>query len=382
MEQGRGMGARRCAPSLVWWIAAVVAAGCGDEASPSNGCPPGMVAAIAGCQLAVANSGSGASSGSGGAAVMGSAGSSTATAGTAAAPSRAGIGGTNAASAGMNANPGSAGMAGTMPPPQSGASGAPAAGSGSPVPMAERSAGCGNASPPADGMQMLDVDGMQRAFIVELPEPYDANKPHQLIFAWHGLGGTGARIASSGFYGLRQRAMGSAIFVAGQGLDTSNQVGSGPGWDNMGGRDVAFTRKMLEQLRTSYCIDNTRIFSTGMSYGGIMSNTVGCALGDDFRAIAPIAGSGPRGNCTGKVAAWIAHGNQDMVVAYASGQRSRDTWVMSNMCQTTTQPAGMNGCVAYQGCAEGHPVVWCEFTGGHTVPTFASAEIWAFFSQF
>ena len=40
-----------------------------------------------------------------------------------------------------------------------------------------------------------------------------------------------------------------------------------------------------------------------MSYGGIMSNTVGCALGDDFRAIAPMAGSGPRGNCVGKVAA-------------------------------------------------------------------------------
>jgi hypothetical protein len=235
------MGARRYAPALLWLIAA--AGGCGDEAGGSNSCPPGMVASAAGCQLAVTNSGSGVMSGSGGGSVMGSAGM----AGTASMPSRAGMGGTTAApSAGMNANPGSAGMAGTTPPPQGGASGAPAAaGTGSPAPMAERSAGCGNASPPADGMQMLDVDGTQRAFIVELPEPYDANKPHKLIFAWHGLGGTGARIASSGFYGLRQRAMGSSIFVAGQGLDTSNQVGSGPGWDNMGGRDVAFTRKML-----------------------------------------------------------------------------------------------------------------------------------------
>ena len=60
---------------------------------------------------------------------------------------------------------------------------------------------------------------------------------------------------------------------------------------------------------------------------------------------APIAGSGPRGNCTGKVAAWIAHGNQDMVVAYASGQRSRDTWVMSNMCQTTTQPGSKSATI-------------------------------------
>jgi len=35
------------------------------------------------------------------------------------------------------------------------------------------------------------------------------------------------------------------------------------------------------------------------------------------------------------------------------------------------------------GCAlGGMPVVWCELDGGHTVPPFASAEIWAFFSQF
>lgn len=382
MEQGRGMGARRHAPALLWLIAA--AAGCGGEAGTENGCPAGMVASGTGCQLSAANSGGSAPSGSGGS--VSSAGSNVPAAGMAALPNGSGTAGTRAApSAGATANPGTAGaagVAGTTGPSQSGASGAPIAGSGSSGPAPARSAGCGNASPPAAGTKMLDVDGMQREFIVEIPDVYDANKPYQLIFAWHGLGGTGARIASGGFYGLRQRAMGSAIFVAAQGLDTSNQVGSGPGWDNMGGRDVAFTRAMLEYLRTSYCIDNARIFSTGMSYGGIMSNTVGCALGDDFRAIAPMSGSGPRGGCTGQVAAWISHGNQDTVVAYASGERSRDYWVMSNMCQTTSQPVGTNGCVAYDGCADGHPVIWCEFTGGHTVPPFASADIWAFFSQF
>jgi poly(3-hydroxybutyrate) depolymerase len=236
-------------------------------------------------------------------------------------------------------------------------------------------------------MQTLDVDGTQREFIVEIPDGYDASTPHRLVFAWHGLGGTASRIASGGFYGLRQRAEGTTIFVAGQGLSTSNSVGTGPGWDNMGGRDVAFTSAMLDYLRASYCIDEQRIFSTGMSYGGIMSNTVGCALGDAFRAIAPIAGAGPSrfgggGACTGQVAAWIAHGNQDTIVAYSSGEASRDHWVMANQCQSTSAPAGSNGCVAYEGCDDGHPVVWCEFDGGHTVPSFASAEIWAFFSQF
>ena len=252
------------------------------------------------------------------------------------------------------------------------------------------SSGCGMASPPADGMQTIDVAGMEREFIVAVPDGYDPNKPYKLVFAWHGLGGMASQIAGGfgrgGFYGLESRADGSTIFVAGQGLDTSNAVGSGPGWDNMGGRDVAFTSAMLEWLRSSYCIDQERIFSVGMSYGGIMSNTVGCALGDDFRAIAPMAGSGPLsfggGTCTGQVAAWITHGNTDNVVSYASGERSRDHWVGVNNCESTSMPVGSNGCVAYGGCDDGHPVHWCEFDGGHTVPAFASEEVWAFFSQF
>jgi len=252
------------------------------------------------------------------------------------------------------------------------------------------SMGCGNASPPADGTQTIDVDGTEREFIVALPDDYDASMPYKLVFAWHGLGGMASQIATGfgggGFYGLENRAMGSTIFVAGQGLDTSNSVGSGPGWDNMGGRDVAFTAAMLEWLRSSYCIDNDRIFSVGMSYGGIMSNTVGCALGDDFRAIAPIAGMGPSafgggGACTGQVAAWIAHGNMDNVVSFSSGEGSRDHWLEANHCDSTNMPSGDN-CVAYDGCDDGMPVVWCEFSGGHTVPSFASEEIWAFFSQF
>jgi poly(3-hydroxybutyrate) depolymerase len=248
--------------------------------------------------------------------------------------------------------------------------------------------GCGSsAMPPASGMQMLDVDGTQRSFIVAVPDNYDANTPYKLIFAWHGLGGTADQIAQLGYYGLKQKAMNTVIFVAGQGLDTSNQVGSGPGWDNMGGRDVAFTKSMLDYMRMNYCIDNERIFSVGMSYGGIMSNTVGCSLGDDFRAIAPMSGAGPSafggGTCTGQVAAWLSHGRMDNVVQFSSGQGSRDHWVMTNHCDAMmTQPEGSNGCVAYQGCDDGFPVVWCEFDGGHTVPPFATDEIWTFFSQF
>jgi len=44
-------------------------------------------------------------------------------------------------------------------------------------------------------------------------------------------------------------------------------------------------------MESSFCVDTTRIFSTGMSYGGMMSDTVACQLPDVFRAIGVMSGS-------------------------------------------------------------------------------------------
>jgi poly(3-hydroxybutyrate) depolymerase len=252
------------------------------------------------------------------------------------------------------------------------------------MPGARPSAGCGMPAP-MSGKTTIDVSGTAREYILSVPQGYDPTKPYRLVFAWHGLGGTADQIART-WYGLASRSMNSTIFVAGQGLNTSNQVGSGPGWDNMGGRDVAFVKALYAKLQGTLCIDETRVFSTGMSYGGIMSNTLGCQMGDVFRAIAPMSGSGPgfggRATCVGEVAVWMSHGDNDTVVPTASGQASRDFWVKANKCQTQTMPVEPSPCVAYQGCAADLPVTFCLFPGGHTVPAFAAAAIWSFFSKF
>jgi polyhydroxybutyrate depolymerase len=250
---------------------------------------------------------------------------------------------------------------------------------------AKPSAGCGATAPPA-GDATIDVMSKSREYILTLPKTYDPAKPYKLVFAWHGLGGTAAQIAK-GYYGLQTQANDSTIFVAGQGLQTSNSVGSGPGWANVGGEDVAFVKALYALLQSQLCIDENRVFSVGMSYGGIMSDTLGCQMGDVFRAIAPMSGSGPgyggRGpTCVGDVAVWMSHGDNDTTVPTASGEASRDYWAMANHCQMQTAPVDPSPCVAYVGCDPGRPVTWCEFAGGHTIPPFASKAIWTFFSQF
>lgn len=254
-----------------------------------------------------------------------------------------------------------------------GTTGGGGTGGGSAPPAGKKSAGCGKTGSPPSGMYNMDVGGTQRMYILKLPANYDANKPYKLMFTWHYLGGSAAGIARN-YYGLEAMSQGSTIFVSPEGIDA--------GWSNAGGRDVNFAKAMVDKFKADYCIDEGRVFSTGFSYGAIMSNTVGCAMGDVFRAIAPMSGSGPRGRCVGQVAAWLAHGSADTTVSFASGQASRDHWVTTNHCTKETEPADANGCVAYKGCDPGYPVIWCQGTGGHTQPRFAPQATWAFFSQF
>ena len=44
--------------------------------------------------------------------------------------------------------------------------------------------------------------------------------------------------------------------------------------------DVPFFEALITELAGSYCVDMDRIFALGVSSGGIMSNKLGCFLGD------------------------------------------------------------------------------------------------------
>ncbi|XXX77492.1 prolyl oligopeptidase family serine peptidase [Sorangium sp. So ce134] len=287
----------------------------------------------------------------------------------------------SSATAGSSGGVGGAGGSGGRPDSgEAGAGGAGAAGSGSSgAGGATQSAGCGSATAPSSGRFSIDVGGSTREYILAVPDDYDSSHPYRLIFAWHPRGGSAEQVATGfggGYYGLQGRADGSAIFVSPEGLDQ--------GWANTGGRDIAFLRAMLDRFRAELCIDETRIFSTGFSYGGMMSYAIGCAMGDDFRAIASMSGALYSGCEDGDspVAMWGAHGDADDVVPVAQGRSARDVFIERNHCDQQTTPVEPSPCVSYSGCDAGYPVVWCEFSGGHAPQNNSGESIWNFFSQF
>jgi poly(3-hydroxybutyrate) depolymerase len=357
----------------------------GSGASGSGGATGGGGAtATAGSGGSVGSAGTGGSAsgsaGSGGG-VTGAAG---AAAGTSGATGGAGRGGSSAGGAAGTSAAGAGGSAGSAT--GSGGRGGGSAGGGTGTAGAGGgampSAGCGMANPPASGRYTIDVSGTAREYIIKMPAGYDNRRAYRLIFAFHGamydaasVDAGGAPSPSGPYYGIEPLAGGNAIFVAGQAL-------SG-GWTNTSGRDVAYVNAMITRLESQLCIDQSRIFATGFSFGAIMTIALGCAEADQFRAIAPMSGR-IQGTCGGNaaIAYWASHGTDDTTIPPADGMAARDEFRMRNGCTTQTMPGDRAGCVDYQGCSAGHPLTWCSFTGAHMPPPFSGEAIWAFFSRF
>jgi poly(3-hydroxybutyrate) depolymerase len=230
----------------------------------------------------------------------------------------------------------------------------------------------------------LTSDGVTREFWVKLPSGYKTTNAYPLIVGLHWRDGSATDVYNGNswasgkpFYGLKERYGETAIFVAPAGLDA--------GWANTNDRDIRFIGSMVKQLKQGLCVDTTRTFATGFSFGGMMSNAIGCQMGDVFRAVAPMSGSVWSGCATSsnKTAAILLHAKEDAVVAYQYGEEARDKFIAKNSCTQTTTSIGANGCVMYQGCSDNKPVAWCGYSnGGHWPPGFAATEIKSFFDRF
>jgi polyhydroxybutyrate depolymerase len=362
-----------------------VLAGSGGSSASSTtaGAGTGGAAASGGVKGSGGVGAQGGMSGTGGA-TIGTGGAGVGTGGRGAGGTASGAGGTRTSGTGggIGGQPSTGGQGGATQPVDGGAS-----------------SGCGKpgAVTGAKTGQTITVAGKQRTYVLSVPTGYTGNTPLALVFAWHGANISGSLARS--LFNLESKSSGAAIFVYPDGLPMND--GGMTGWDlSTGSADFQFFETLLAYLRSSYCIDSNRIFSTGHSMGAMMTNTLGCSYGDVLRAIAPASGTPPgggRATCTGKVGAWIAHGENDPTVNFSQGQASRDFWIKQNGCTTETKTwASEPACVEYQGCQLDLPVIWCVHDEGHAWPVLTGRDcnpdagvcfdggsaVWAFFSSF
>jgi poly(3-hydroxybutyrate) depolymerase len=177
-----------------------------------------------------------------------------------------------------------------------------------------------------------------------------------------------------GWSGLETPAAGSALFVYPDGL---NGI-----WDlENDGPDAKLFDQLVTTLEDAWCIDKGAVFAEGFSYGGWAATQMALSRPTVVRAIASIAGGGPMGGKSSNppIAAILIHGTADTAEPISSSISSRNHFVATNGCGSTTSAMTPSPCVAYNGCSAGKSVAWCEHPGSHGIPDFAAAGIWEFF---
>ncbi len=248
------------------------------------------------------------------------------------------------------------GMTGTAGGSTGGASGGStggasgSAGSGGKAP-ADPSTGCNKASPPTGSSgEPLTASGHQ--YYVKLPTNYDASKPYPVMMMFNPTGNPLSWAEDyAGFETTGPKAAWIRVYPT--------MADNGSGW---GASDVAFFEPFYQQIMTSYCVDQARVFASGESSGGDFVSILGCEYGDKIRATAPCSTKPVTGypldvpterQCKGKVTAVVIQGKNDTVVGPENGPKTRDFYAALNHCGMATMPVAhytdtLSNCVMYQ----------------------------------
>ena len=260
-------------------------------------------------------------------------------------------------------------------------------------------------------------DGIQRNYILYIPEIYDGNTAVPLILNFHGFG---SNAAQQMFYGdFRDIADTEGfLLVHPEGTTFIGNQFWNVGFPGISSTidDVGFTEALIDELATLYTIDLDRVYATGMSNGGFMSFLLACQLSEKIAAVASVTGSMTQDtfdDCNAQLPTPVLqiHGTEDDVVSYNENNLSLPIpdvisyWVDHNNCETTPTTTTLpdvdvsdGSTIEYSVYEDGDNGITTEHMkvigGGHTWPGSilnsagtnqdidASMEIWLFFSRY
>jgi len=138
----------------------------------------------------------------------------------------------------------------------------------------------------------LVVGGVERHYLLVVPDSYDGAAAVPLLFVFHGKGGDGAAIEKScGLAELAGRRNFIAVFPDGLGRVWNGGRTMPESLESAKSDDVDFVSGMIDQLEAGYRIDRKRIFASGSSNGAIFCHTLAARLSSRIAAIGPVSGS-------------------------------------------------------------------------------------------
>jgi len=182
---------------------------------------------------------------------------------------------------------------------------------------------CATDAAPGNESYEIESGGNSYAYSLLVPKDYDGT-PVSLVLNFHGLGSNGGQQAGFSGYPALANAEGFAVLhPTGLVIDPEDGRSS---WElslaaTDARDDVQFVRDLLDEVAGRICYDAARVYSTGMSNGGLFSSELICQLGDRIAAAASVAGVTHSPSCEpSRPVPYIAfHGIDDVVVPYDGG---------------------------------------------------------------
>jgi polyhydroxybutyrate depolymerase len=195
--------------------------------------------------------------------------------------------------------------------------------------------------------QTLVHDGIDREYIIYIPNSYDETSATPILFNFHGFGGSASQFINDADMRAEAEAN-SFILVYPQGscLNGASHWNPCPidGDNKSTADDVGFVEAMISEISSQYNLDMERIYAAGYSNGGMMAYGLANYKSDLIAAVASV--SGTMLNCTGPTSHPMPvvhlHGTSDGVIPYdgsndySSVQNTLDYWI--NFNNTVSSP--------------------------------------------
>jgi polyhydroxybutyrate depolymerase len=244
-----------------------------------------------------------------------------------------------------------------------------------------QASGCGKTFTSGDikGLTVKDGAGRDRSFDINVSPDYASNTGASVIFNFHGNGGTSEGSATTGFQYAVAEMHDQAISVFPQGIWWENY---GVGWEeSCNGYDMFFFDNILKYLNENYCINSDRVFVSGFSWGGDMTNALACCRGDKIKSVATV--SGPErinSSCpTNKwPVTWMRYGTSDGAYSQNMFEDTRQFYIQKLGCSTNSTPLnGDSQCSVYSDCTT--PLTVCARPIGHSPLSYPEVQqLWQY----
>jgi polyhydroxybutyrate depolymerase len=196
------------------------------------------------------------------------------------------------------------------------------------------------AAAPGESVRVqVSSGGRARDAVVHVPADYRKDRPAPVLLTYHGYGGTATETQE--FTGLDRLP---AIVVYMQGV---GDAWEGAPYAKTGeGEDLRFTDDILASLNTTYTLDRSRIYATGMSNGGGFAAKLACRKPEIFAAVAAVSAAyypGTHSDCVpGTTSMLDIHGAQDRTIDYDGGSRHGSPYTAAR--SVAQEVAGRAGC--------------------------------------